>query len=166
MSVVTGLSTAPKLCSLLTLKLIKFHQKIKKETDLHSLVLLRNKSREWVLRQFSAVFLSLQNLLFFILPSMNNNVSLSQGYWDASLGCSLLHPIRIIILCRICIFGFLQKLIWYLVLWVDGSAAALDLSWRHPVFILFWSPESLLSFFAVPVWWCAQNLCLLRCEMK
>lgn len=100
MSVVTGLSTAPKLCSLLTLKLIKFHQKIKKETDLHSLVLLRNKSREWVLRQFSAVFLSLQNLLFFILPSMNNNVSLSQGYWDASLGCSLLHPIRIIILHR------------------------------------------------------------------
>lgn len=40
-SVVAGLSTGPKLCSLLTLKLIKFHWKVKK-TDLHSLVLLRN----------------------------------------------------------------------------------------------------------------------------
>lgn len=56
----------------------------------------------------------------------NDNVYLSQGRWNTSLGCCLLHPIRIIITYRLCSFLFLQGLVWYLAHWVAGSVAALQ----------------------------------------
>lgn len=117
---------------------------------------MRNYSRKWLFRQLQSNFqlcswvYSIRYSLFFpVCSDKGQCISLSRG-WNTSFGRCFLHPIRIIIMYRLCGFLFYQGLVvWYLTHWLAVSAAALEEklkdSWFHSLLVT----RKLIQFFSI-----------------